>query len=79
MNGEWFYEEYSRGNGVSSLGMGSGEPVAPGTVPPGAVSPAVQRAPSVDPSGGSGPEAQSLGQPQQRTEERRSILDLFRN
>jgi hypothetical protein len=44
------------------------------------VSPAVQRGPAVDPSGGGGPEAQSLGQPaQQRNEERRSILDLFRN
>jgi penicillin-binding protein 1A len=83
VGGEWFYEEYARGGGVSSVGVGGGgggsggDPPAP--APGAAVSPAVQRGPAVDPSGGGGPEAQSLGQPQQRNEERRSILDLFRN
>jgi penicillin-binding protein 1A len=82
VNGEWFYEEYSRGNGVSSLGVGpapGSEPLAP--IVPGnvGVSPAAQpRGPIVDPSGGGGPEAQSMSQPQ-RSDERRSILDLFRN
>ena len=82
VNGEWFYEEYSRGAGVSSLGMGStapGEPLPAANPPAPAAAPlGMPRPPAVDPSGGGGPEAQSLGQPQ-RTEERRSILDLFRN
>jgi penicillin-binding protein 1A len=71
VGGEWYYDEYARGGGVANLGGGappeSGSPV-----------PIVQRP----------PEDKSLmnsdGLPPSRTqsspsEERRSILDLFRN
>jgi penicillin-binding protein 1A len=67
--GEWYYEEYARGGGVNSLGGGSADT---GTSAP------LQRA----------PEDKSLmnsdGLPPSRpqaapSEERRSILDLFRN
>ena len=71
VGGEWYYEEYARGGGVSNLG---------GTALPesGAPTPAVPR----------GPEDKSImnsdGLPPNRSpaspaDERRSILDLFRN
>ena len=79
VNGEWYYEEYARGNGVGSLGL-SGETGADG-------------APRQRPGGSSG--EQSPGVPGDRSmmnsnglpppvvpapaDERRSILDLFRN
>ncbi|MCM2252362.1 MAG: penicillin-binding protein 1A [Ramlibacter sp.] len=68
--GEWYYEEYARGGGVASLGGGLSDNGAPAV-------PAAPRA----------PEDKSLmnsdGLPPSRapspSEERRSILDLFRN
>ena len=79
VGGEWYYEEYAHGAGVSSLGLPPAIPVEP--VPlsgaPGRGS-SGQGTPSV-------PGDRSLlnadGLPPQRgpAEERRSILDLFRN
>ena len=65
VGGEWYFEEYARGNGVGALGMTTGPAVGP-PVPP---------------------EDKSLmnseGQPPRQTlpptDERKSILDLFRN
>jgi penicillin-binding protein 1A len=69
--GEWYYEEYARGNGVGSLGGGSPENGSPAV-------PAVPRVPedkSLMNSDGLPP-----SRPQSApSEERRSILDLFRN
>jgi penicillin-binding protein 1A len=71
VGGEWYYEEFARGGGVSNLGGTS-------VTEPGASGPAVPR----------GPEDKSLlnsdGLPPSRApsppaDERRSILDLFRN
>ena len=64
MGGEWFYEEYARGSGVSSVGLAdrpptgaaADNPVTGQPVPPGA---AIQTPPPGD--------------------ERRRILDLFKN
>jgi penicillin-binding protein 1A len=85
LGGEWYYEEYARGNGVGSLGLSGGEPAA------GGAGGAEARRPS---AGGSSGE-QGPGAPTDRSmvnsggmpppvppapgEERRSILDLFRN
>jgi len=64
VGGEWYYDEYARGSGVSSLGMDATAPAgdaqapapgAPGTAP----APARQALPPAD--------------------EKKSILDLFRN
>ncbi|HVZ42385.1 MAG TPA: penicillin-binding protein 1A [Ramlibacter sp.] len=99
LGGEWYYEEYARGAGVSSLGLDqAGAPgVVPGmppdaggggsnvTVPSGSVNPAARRGPQGEASPGSPAVDRSLmnsdGMPPPRTpgEERRSILDLFRN
>ncbi|HEX7891152.1 MAG TPA: penicillin-binding protein 1A [Ramlibacter sp.] len=79
VGGEWFYEEYARGNGVASLGVpgadssgtgnGVGEPRAPRIAgPSGEQSPG---APMGDRAMQPPPPAPG--------EERRSILDLFRN
>ncbi|MBC5764842.1 penicillin-binding protein 1A [Ramlibacter albus] len=83
VGGEWYYEEYARGSGVGSLGMNAAEP---GSVNGnGAVPPAV-RGPSGEQSPGA-PTDRSLqnsdglppNQPRSSGEERKSILDLFRN
>jgi penicillin-binding protein 1A len=89
VGGEWYYEEYARGNGVGSLGLtggdhgaaggggggGGGEPQSPrisgpsGEQAPG--SPAIDR---------SMVNSEALPPPRPAPgEERRSILDLFRN
>jgi penicillin-binding protein 1A len=78
IGGEWFYEEYARGGGVGSLGMPqqvpgdtvvplAGPARPPGTSVPGA--PDQQGAPA----------SQEVLQPTRPAEDRRSILDLFRN
>jgi penicillin-binding protein 1A len=56
IGGEWFYDEYARGNGVNSLGLGDSLPE------------------SSTPGSGSGTRATS-----NTPEEKKSILDLFRN
>jgi len=78
VGGEWYYEEYARGAGVSNLG---GTSVDSGTTTP------VPGIPTL-PAGPRGPEDKSLmnsdGLPPNRSpsppgDERKSILDLFRN
>ena len=57
LNGEWYYQEYAQGAGVSSVGMqdaGTGQPSSP-------------------PAAGNGIEVLPP------TEERKRILDLFKN
>ncbi|HZY20088.1 MAG TPA: penicillin-binding protein 1A [Ramlibacter sp.] len=81
VGGEWFYEEYSRGGGVSSLGLpvpAPSDPAVPAPVSPGGeagtpggVGAAADK--SLLNSGGVPPA------PQRPPEERRGILDLFRN
>jgi penicillin-binding protein 1A len=78
VGGEWYYEEYARGSGVGSLGMSNG--AEPGGTPPAVRGPSGEQAPG-------GPVDRSLqnsdglppNQPRPQNEERRSILDLFRN
>jgi penicillin-binding protein 1A len=73
VGGEWYYEEYARGGGVASLGGGlpqdSGTPV----IVPGPLRPLEDR--SLMNSDGLPPSRP----PSAPSEERRSILDLFRN
>jgi penicillin-binding protein 1A len=78
IGGEWYYEEYARGGGVSNLG---GTSVDSGTTTPAPGIPTLPSAPRA-------PEDKSLmnsdGLPPNRSpsapgEERKSILDLFRN
>ena len=78
VGGEWYYEEYARGGGVSNLG---GTSVDSGTTTPAPGIPASPGAPRA-------PEDKSLlnsdGLPPNRApaapgDERKSILDLFRN
>lgn len=80
VGGEWFYEEYARGGGVGNLGGAS--PTNEFSVGPGAANgPAGEQTPGVPGDRGL---MNSDGLPPVRTppaaaEERRSILDLFRN
>lgn len=84
VGGEWYYEEYARGNGVASLGLsggdpaGNGTPAAPGTPrpagPQGEQAPGAPGDKSMMNSGGLPPPVAPAPQ-----DERRSILDLFRN
>jgi penicillin-binding protein 1A len=80
VGGEWYYEEYARGGGVSSLGVTSlpGEPVGAGgteiQVPRGSSGQGTPGAPGDK----SLLNADGMPPPRQ-TDERRSILDLFRN
>jgi penicillin-binding protein 1A len=67
VGGEWYYEEYARSGGVSSLGME--------TVPPGDAGLPGRPAPT-DPAI---PGAPPAAKPAYPYEERRNILDLFRN
>ncbi|MDQ6881434.1 MAG: penicillin-binding protein, partial [Pseudomonadota bacterium] len=66
VGGEWYYEEYARGSGISSLGVGAG-------TGPGAMGPPEDK--SLMNSDGMPPGRQALPP----TDERKSILDLFRN
>jgi penicillin-binding protein 1A len=77
VGGEWYYEEYARGGGVSNLG---GTSLENGTMTP---APGIPASPATRP-----PEDKSLlnsdGLPPNRApaapaDERKSILDLFRN
>jgi penicillin-binding protein 1A len=72
VGGEWYYEEFSRGSGVTSLGVAAAasEPSAPAVF--GSPAPAVPEDRSLMNSDGRPPRSAP-------TEDRRSILDLFRN
>jgi penicillin-binding protein 1A len=76
--GEWYYDEYAPGKGVSSLGLGSTPSDSPA---PAAASPSPSPAPAPAPFDKS--LLNSDGLPPSRAgtppDERRSILDLFRN
>jgi penicillin-binding protein 1A len=77
VGGEWFYEEYARGGGVGNLGGAStgGEAApAPPNGPSGEQTPGVPGDRGLMNSDGL-PPARSPG----AADERRSILDLFRN
>jgi penicillin-binding protein 1A len=77
VNGEWYYEEYARGNGVSSLGLNGGDTPArtsPGGGSSGEQAPGVPGDRSMMNSGGLPPPVAPAP-----ADERRSILDLFRN
>ncbi|HYF17058.1 MAG TPA: penicillin-binding transpeptidase domain-containing protein, partial [Ramlibacter sp.] len=86
VGGEWYYEEYARGSGVGSLGMQpapGGDPVPAGgggggviTPVPGGVAPVSNTTPQ---PGADGPPPTANPSAGGRGEERRSILDLFRN
>jgi penicillin-binding protein 1A len=72
VGGEWYYDEYAPGRGVTSLGM---EPAASGNSSPAPTRPPVPEDKSLMNSDGLPP-----NRPQQSPgDERRSILDLFRN
>jgi len=78
VGGEWYYEEYARGGaGVSSLGLSTGNEPLNGTDPSrprmGEPSPGTPYSAGSHPSEGPPPRAPSP------SDERRSILDLFRN
>src|SRR4051812_11653207 len=79
VNGEWYYEEYARGNGVASLGLSGGDapsrPAAPGNGggSSGEQAPGAPGDRSMSNANGMPPVAPAPA------DERRSILDLFRN
>jgi penicillin-binding protein 1A len=78
--GEWFYDEYSRGGGVSSLGVTpvpQGEPLPISGTPAG--TPARAGSPPLGPAMSPAPDGNSPPSPPRPAEDRRSILDLFRN
>jgi penicillin-binding protein 1A len=80
IGGEWFYDEYSRGGGVSSLGVTpvpQGEPLPISGTPAG--TPARAGSPPLGPAMSPAPDGNSPPSPPRPAEERRSILDLFRN
>ncbi|MDB5874880.1 MAG: putative bifunctional family b-glycosyltransferase/PBP transpeptidase [Ramlibacter sp.] len=72
VGGEWYYEEYARGGGVSNLGGTSVQESG------GAPTPAVPRAPE-DKSLANSDGLPPSRPPASPSDERRSILDLFRN
>jgi penicillin-binding protein 1A len=78
LGGEWYYEEYARGSGVGSLGLdGGGSGGDPGNGAPrgsaGEAAPGVPGDKSLMNSDGQPP------RPPLPADERKSILDLFRN
>jgi penicillin-binding protein 1A len=83
VGGEWYYEEFARGGGVGSVGVQPGAPAENGAAPDAPTRPATpagERSPggpgdrSLMNSDGLPPPARPSPQ-----DERRSILDLFRN
>jgi penicillin-binding protein 1A len=72
--GEWYYEEYAHGGGVTSIGGSSADLLPPGSAPQPGVP--FDRGPLSFSDGAAPPPA-----PAQRStpEDRKSILDLFRN
>ncbi|MDB5954485.1 penicillin-binding protein 1A [Ramlibacter sp.] len=82
VNGEWYYEEYARGNGVASLGLSgdTGSSDAPRSPPPRISGSSGEQAPG-NPNDRSMLNANGMPPPVPAapTDERRSILDLFRN
>jgi penicillin-binding protein 1A len=76
VGGEWYYEEYARGRGVGGLGAEASDPNG---VPRPSLPPGDPNAVPLDrgPASPEGPGA--ARQPAYPAEERRSILDLFRN
>jgi penicillin-binding protein 1A len=66
VGGEWYYEEYSRGSGVGSLGVTAAPATGSATLPEDK---------SLMNSDGLPP----MRQPASPTDERKSILDMFRN
>lgn len=84
VGGEWYYEEFARGGGVGSVGVTTGTPAENGgpgvdAAPARPATPAGERSPG---SPGDRSMMNSDGLPPARSnpqEERRSILDLFRN
>jgi penicillin-binding protein 1A len=68
VGGEWYYEEYARDNGVGTLGM-TATPAGPPTPGPGSEDKSLLNSEGLPPN----------RQPLPPTEERKSILDLFRN
>ena len=71
VGGEWYYEEFARGGGVTSLGGTAGEAgvPTPGGTPQAPTDKSVMNSDGLPPSRA----------PVSPSEERRSILDLFRN
>lgn len=81
VGGEWYYEEYARGNGVASLGLSAGtgdagDPARAIRGPSGEQAPGNPNDPGMLNSNGMPPPPPAAPAP---TDERRSILDLFRN
>jgi penicillin-binding protein 1A len=77
VGGEWYYEEYARGRGVSSLGLDPG--TDPGAKPQDTnATPYDRNLMNSEPPKPAPAQAAPAG-PAPPTEERRSILDLFRN
>jgi penicillin-binding protein 1A len=82
VGGEWYYEEFARGQGVSSLGLAGGEggAGAGAGIAPAAGGSAGEQSPGT-PGDRSTTNADGLPpvRPPAPADERRSILDLFRN
>jgi penicillin-binding protein 1A len=76
VGGEWYYEEYARSGGVTSIGGTSGD-VPAGSAPAPTQPGGVPYDRSLINSDGMPPP--SLPQPKSSPDERKSILDLFRN
>jgi penicillin-binding protein 1A len=82
VGGDWYYEEFARGQGVSSLGLAGVEGLGlpPGAAPPAVGGPMGEQSPGT-PGDRSAVNADGLPpvRPPAAADERRSILDLFRN
>jgi penicillin-binding protein 1A len=73
VGGEWYFQEYAGGGGVSSLGGTAADAAVPAVVPPAGQPPAPYDKSLMNSDGMPPPRQQSS------PEERKSILDLFRN